>query len=118
MRNQPVDPTAFTLSSAVSTNATSVKASAGTVYQITCSNVGAAVAFVRLFNLATSPTVGTSVPALTIAVPANGVPVNINFSEVGMRFVTGIALDITNLIGDNDATSVALAQVKVLMSYI
>ena len=118
--NSPITfptPTAFTLSSAATTNATSVKASAGTVFQIAVSNVGAAAAFVKLFNLATAPTVGTSVPVLTVPVGASGV-VSIPFGELGMRFGTGIALSVTNLVADSDATAVAAAQVKVMVSYL
>ena len=118
IRNQPIDPTSFTLSSAAGTNATNIKATAGTLYQITCSNVGAAVAFVKLFNTAAAPTVGTTVPVLTMAVPANGVPLNMNFDTLGMRFSAGISLDITNLVADSDATAVAAAQIKVMATYI
>ena len=110
-------PTAFSLSSAATTNATSVKASAGTVFQITASNVGAAAAFLKVFNLAVAPTVGTSVPLLTIPIAASGV-VNIPFGTLGMRLGTGISISITNLVADADATAVAAAQVKVMVSYL
>lgn len=113
----PTTPTASIITSAASTNATSVKASAGTLYSITVSNAGAAAAFVKLYNLATAPTVGTSVIALTIPVPASGV-VTIPLGAQGMRFGTGIALAITNLVGEADATAVAANQVKVLTSYV
>ena len=118
--NSPVTlgtPTAFSLSSAATTNATSVKATAGTVFQIVASNVGTAAAFLKIFNLATAPTVGTSVPFLTVPIPASGV-VSVPFGALGMRFGTGIALDITNLVADSDATAVAAAQVKVVISYL
>ena len=118
IRNQPIDPTAFILSSAAGTNATNIKATTGTLYQITCSNVGAAAAFVKLFNTAAAPTVGTTVPALTMAVPANGVPLNINFDALGMRFSAGISLSITNLVADSDATAVAAAQIKIMATYV
>ena len=110
-------PAAFTLSSAATTNATSVKATAGTVFQIVASNVGAAVAFLKVFNLATAPTVGTSVPVLTISLPASGV-VQIPFGALGMRFSAGIAFDITNLVADTDASVISAAQVKVMISYL
>ena len=110
-------PTAFSLSSAATTNATSVKATAGTVFQVAASNVGAAAVFLKLFNLATAPTVGTSVPFLTIPIAPSGV-VSIPFGELGMRFTTGIAFSITNLVADADATVIAAAQVKVAISYI
>lgn len=112
-----VAPTPSNISSAATTNATSIKTSAGTVYSVTASNTGASAAFVKLYNKASAPTVGTDVPVLTIPVPA-GVAVNIPFGTTGHRFATGIALAITNLAADSDATAVAAAQVKVLTSYI
>lgn len=112
-----MSPTASAVNSAATTNATSVKASAGTVFSVTASNTGAAAAFVKLYNLATAPTVGTSTPVITISVPASGT-VTINFGTFGYRFATGIALAITNLAADTDTTAVAAAQVKVLTSYV
>lgn len=113
----PATPTALNLSSAATTNATSVKGSAGTLYELNVSNVGAAAAFLKLYNKATAPTVGTDVPVLTIPIPASGL-VSLNLGETGHRFSTGIALAITNLVADSDATAVAAAQVKVMMAYI
>lgn len=110
-------PTLSAVNSAATTNATSVKASAGTVFSVCCSNTGGAAAFVKLYNLATAPTVGTSVPVLTISVPASGT-VTIDFGTFGSRFGTGIALAITNLAADTDTTAVAAAQVKVLTNYV
>jgi hypothetical protein len=108
--------TASAVNSAATTNATSIKASAGTVFSITASNTGAAAAFVKFYNLATAPTVGTSTPIITLSIPASGT-VNVPFGQFGYRFSTGIALAITNLAPDTDTTAVAAAQVKVLTSY-
>lgn len=113
----PATPTAIAINSAATTNATSVKASAGTLYGITCSNAGAAAAFVKLYNKASAPTVGTDVPVITIPIGASGV-VSLNLGELGHRFATGIALAITNLVADTDTTAVAAAQVKVMGDYI
>lgn len=113
----PVTPTASIVNSAATTNATSVKASAGTVYQITATNSGAAAAFLKIYNLAAAPTVGTSVPALTLAVPPSGV-VSVNLGAMGLRLGTGIALAITNLVADADTTAVAANQVKLAISYL
>lgn len=115
--NTPATPTPSNISSAATTNATSVKATAGTVYSITVSNTGAAAAYVKLYNKASAPTVGTDVPVLTIAVPASGM-VNVPFGSMGHRFATGIALAITNGAADSDTAAVAANQVKVLTSYI
>lgn len=114
--NTPVTPTSSTINSAATTNATSAKASAGTVWSITASNAGAAAAFVKLYNLAAAPTVGTSIPVLTIPVPASSV-VNIDGGANGIRMSTGIALAITNLVADADTTAVAASQVKVITVY-
>lgn len=118
--NSPITfptPSTSIINSAATTNATSVKASAGTVYSVTASNTGAAVAYVKLYNLATAPTVGTSTIAITIPVPAGGT-VNLPFGTSGARFSTGIGLAITNLGTDADATAVTAAQVKVITAYI
>jgi hypothetical protein len=112
-----MSPSSSDINSAATTNATSIKASAGTVFSVTASNTGAAAAFVKLYNLATAPTVGTSVPVLTISVPASGT-VTVNYGTFGKRYTTGIALAITNLAADTDTTAVAAAQVKVQTSYV
>ena len=109
--------TAATLSSAAGTNATLVKGSAGNLYSVTASNVGAAAAFLKVFNLATAPTVGTSVPFLTIPIAPSGVA-NITFGSQGMRMSAGVSFSITNLVADADATAIAAAQVKVAIAYI
>lgn len=116
--NTPATPTTITsISSAASTNLTSVKASAGTMYSAVVSNTGAAAAFVKLYNKASAPVLASDIPVLTIPVPASSV-VSLNFGALGHRFATGIALSITNLAVDNDATAVALNQVKVLLDSI
>lgn len=109
--------TAHTLISAATTNATSVKASAGTVYSIQASNTGAAVAFLKLFNLAAAPTVGTSVAVKTLILPAGG-GTNIDFTDIGSAFSTGIAYSITGLATTADTTAVALAQVVINIDYV
>lgn len=112
-----VTPTASAVNSAATTNATSVKATAGTVYSVTASNINAAARFVKLYNLATAPTVGTSTPILTIAIPASST-VNVSFGATGYRFGTGIALAITAAAADTDTTAVAANEIKVITSYI
>lgn len=108
--------TVITINSAATTNATSSKASAGSLIGIACSNTGAAAAFVKLYNKASAPTVGTDVPVLTITVPASGT-VQVDWGALGYRFSLGIALAITNLAADTDTTAVAASQVKVTGTY-
>lgn len=110
-------PTANNLNSAATTNPTAIKTSAGTLYNIGASNTGAAAAYVKLYNKASAPTVGTDTPVLTLVVPAGG-SATFGLGTLGHRFTTGIGMAITNLAADSDTTAVAAGQVKVLTSFI
>lgn len=103
--------------SAATTNATNVKGSAGSLMAFNVSNAGAAAAFVKLYNKATAPTVGTDVPVLTVAIPAGGT-FSLALGPGGQRFNTGIGFAITNLVADSDTTAVAANQVKVMLAYV
>ncbi|MFT3671302.1 hypothetical protein [Aestuariivirga sp.] len=115
--NTPAVPTTSNTNSAASTNATSVKASAGTVYNVTATNINAAIRYLKLYNKASAPTVGTDVPVLTIPIPATG-SVNLPFGELGKRFATGIAFAITAAAADTDTTAVAASEIKVSIDYV
>lgn len=95
--------------SAASTNATSVKASAGQVYGWYIYNDGAAEAYFKIYDKASAPTVGTDVPDLVLAIPA-GAAANCSF-EMGIPFGTGIATAITTGAADSDTGAVAANQV-------
>lgn len=87
-----------------STNATSLKASAGNIYGIHVFNVAAYDVFLKLYNKASAPTVGTDTPVWTIPVKAGG-GFSANF-PVGTPFGLGIAYAITKLQADTDTTAV------------
>lgn len=109
--------TTFTLVSAATTNATSVKASAGTLLMLSATNNSATVAFLKLYNKASAPTVGTDTPVLTFMLPANG-GTNVAIPATGLNFSTGIAYALTALATTADTTAVALSQVQVNGAYI
>lgn len=109
-------PTLARLASAATTNATSVKASAGNLYRIFAANNSGAVKFLKLYNKASSPTVGTDTPVTTIAIPANSV-VSIGL-DFPMSFATGIAYAITGAVADNDTTAVAANDVHGFLQYL
>ena len=113
----PTSPTQSFINSAATTNATSVKNSAGTVYGLVISNTNAAARYVKLYNKSSAPTVGTDVPVLTIVVPGGSV-VSVMCGDLGLRFGTGIALAITAAAGDTDTTAVAAGEIKVATSYV
>jgi len=103
------------LLSAASTNATSVKASAGQVYGFYLFNSAAYTVFFKLYNKASAPTVGTDTPFMTIPIPAGGGAVA-DF-DGGIAMGTGIAFAITKLIADTDTTVVAANDLAVNLFY-
>jgi hypothetical protein len=115
--NTPATPTASNINSAASTNAAFIKNAAGTVYNIVASNTNAATRYVKFYNKASAPTLGTDVPVITIAVPTNGT-VQANMGVLGHRFSTGIAIAITTGAADSDTGAVAANEIKVLTSYV
>ena len=110
-------PTASNINSAASTNAAFIKNAAGTVYNILASNTNAAARYVKFYNKASAPTVGTDVPIITITVPANGT-IHADMGTLGHRFATGIAIAITGAAADSDTTAIGANEVKILTSYI
>ncbi len=108
--------TPYKLVSAASTNATSVKASAGQVYSIVATNSNAAARYLKLYNKASAPTVGTDTPVQVYMLPAGG-GVSITL-PVGMIFATGIALATTTGAADSDTGAVALSEILINLTYL
>ena len=104
--------------SAATTNATSVKASAGQVYAIQCFNVNAAVRYLKLYNKASAPTVGTDTPVKTLAIPGNTAGAGFVASwPCGLAFGTGIAFALTTEATDAGTTGVAANEITVNIDY-
>lgn len=102
--------------SAASTNATSVKASPARLMTVAASNVNAAARYLKLYDLAVPPTVGTSTPALTIPLPATSA-VALNLGALGVDFANGLAFAITTGAADTDAVAVAANEIKVILAH-
>lgn len=101
--------------SAASTNATSLKASAGMVYGLSISNANAAARYFKLYNKASAPTVGTDTPVLTVQVPGSGTV--IRAYPVGLTLATGIAWATTTGIADADTGAVGLNDLSIDIDY-
>lgn len=102
--------------STASTNGVNIKASAGKVYSIVATNTNAAVRYLRLYNTAGAPTVGTTSTVFGIALPAGG-----GFSQTfptGITFGTGIAMSLTTGAADTDTGAVAADDIKVNITYV
>lgn len=97
---------------AATTNATSVKASAGNVYGMCLTNNSAAVKYLKFYNKASAPTVGTDTPVAVFGIPANGGNLTIDHVWAVPRFSTGIAYAITGAVTDADTTAVAVNDVS------
>jgi len=91
-------------SSAANTNPTVAKASAGRAMLVNCYNSSATVTYLKLYNKATAPTVGTDVPVLTLALPPASVCV---YDLNGFVFATGISYGLTTDAADAGTTAVA-----------
>lgn len=89
-----------------SANPTVLKASAGRLLGYHLTNNATAVRYVKLHNIATSPTAGTTAVVGTIGIPPNGGTVAMNLPG-GIGFATGIALTTVTGAAANDATAVA-----------
>jgi hypothetical protein len=71
-----------------------VKASAGQVYRLNAYNVNAAIRYLHLYNKASAPTLGADTPIITI--PIKGTEsVQVDFTNIGAEFTTGIAWSYT-----------------------
>ena len=83
-------------------------------------NEGATAAYIKLYNKATAPTVGTDVPEMTIPVPAavSGVPgvATIPIGFHGFRFALGLGIAITRNAVHTDTTAIGAGEVKVKLS--
>ena len=112
--------TPLIINSAATTNGQLVLTGTSGLQALFATNIGATVAFVKLYNKATAPTVGTDTPAMIITVPAAaaGVPGSVEITPGfnGYRFALGLGLAITGAVADSDTTAVAAGQVKVILS--
>jgi uncharacterized cupin superfamily protein len=106
------------LLSAASTNSTLAKSSAGQVYGWYITNNNASERYVKLYNKASAPTIGTDTPVITLLIPGNtaGAGTNVNFSA-GIAFATGIGYGTTTGYADNDTGAVAAGEIIVNLFY-
>ena len=115
-----VPSTPYFVNSAASTNGALVLTGTSGLCALWASNIGATDAFVKLYNKATAPTVGTDVPEMIIPVRAaiSGLPgiAEISPGFNAYRFPLGLGIAITGGVADADTTAVAAGQVKVKLS--
>jgi hypothetical protein len=96
------------LSAAGTTNATSAKASAGYLHKVIGYNAAAAARWLKFYNKASAPTVGTDTPVMTIYLPGQ---TSFALDLDGLYFSTGIAYALTTGGADNDTGALTAADV-------
>jgi hypothetical protein len=104
--------------STASNNSVNVKSSAGLLYGIVAFNINASVRYLKIYDKATAPTVGTDTPVLTIGLTGGAACTVVSFlGEIGLTFVNGIGIGIVTGIGDSDNTSTAANEQIVHLFY-
>lgn len=102
--------------SGASTNADSVKGSAGVVTGYYLVNTAGTFRYVKLYNVAGSPTVGSDTPRCVYGIPP-GSAANMVYT-LPIAFATGIGIAIVTGIADSDATAVSANDVAVTLHYL
>ena len=100
---------------AATTNATLIKSTGASLYASVFSNTTAATIYVKYYNKATAPTVGTDIPLITVPVPA-GATVQMEFGRLGCRFALGLGIAVTANMIATDTTAVT-AGAQIFTSY-
>jgi len=102
--------TARLVSAAASTNATVAKAANGTLRRITGYNARGSAVYLRLYDTATAPTVGTTAPRKTIYLPT-ATAFHLDFDDY---FGQGISYSLTTGSADNDTGAVSSGDILAL----
>lgn len=99
--------TAYALTTLASTNGANIKSSAANVFEFTFTNTSISTVYLKLYNKATAPTVGTDVPLVTITCAGSACTV-INWSSmIGKRFSAGLGIAITAAQAYTDTTAIS-----------
>lgn len=107
-RDRKPNATSRIISAAATTNATTAKASAGDVHMIHGFNAAVTARYLKLYDKASNPTVGTDTPVLTFTLPPL---LMFQFSLDAFYFSTGIAYALTTGVADADTGALTAADV-------
>lgn len=107
------------LVSGASTNATLLRAGPTQVGFIYAGNINAAVCYLKLYNKATAPTVGTDTPVATLMIPGSTTGGGFSLSIPGgtTAFPLGLGYALTTGVADSDTSGVAANEVTLWICY-
>jgi len=104
--------------SAASTNATNVKSSAGQLYGVQVFNTNAGARYLKVYDKATAPTIGTDVPVKVLTVPGNTAGGGLVIAwPTGLPFTNGIGFGTTTGAPDSDTGAVAANEIVINLDY-
>lgn len=104
--------------STAGTNGVNVKSSGGRISSGAITNLSASWVYVKFYNKASTPTVGTDSVVFTLPVrPGDQVQLAAIFDMYGMYFSTGIGYGITGGVAGTDTTAIAANDVHVGFHY-
>jgi hypothetical protein len=105
------------LISAATTNATLVRAGVAKLgYAVVGNNVGT-TAFLKIYDKATAPTVGTDIPVATYMIPGSTTGGSPQVIPLFFPINLGLGFAITGGAADSDTTAVALNQCTLVLTY-
>lgn len=90
-----------------STNAAVIDATPGHILGWVLTNTSAAVKYVKFYDKATAPTVGTDAPLITVVIPATSCVCFWTDGREDISYLNGLGIAMTGLGTDADATAVA-----------
>ena len=106
----------YTVQSLASVNSTLVLARPGVISQISLSNHDATHSFIKFYNKATAPVVGTDIPLATMLIPTKD-----NFIitlPFGLNFSNGIGFGLTKNPEVSDTASVSANGIVGFITYV
>lgn len=98
-----------------STNGVLIQSGPCSVATIFANNASASARFVRLYDKATAPSVGTDIPVAVVTLPASSskeIPL-----KYELEFVLGLGVSITGAAPYNDGTAVTAHDVQLFIVY-
>jgi hypothetical protein len=112
--------TTFRLTTAATTNINVVKAGEAMLYGVQVFNINANAGYLKIFNLATTPDLGTvTVAHMNLLVPGatGGGGVALTW-PVGVQFATGISIAFTGNMTVTDTTAVSAEEATINLQYV
>jgi P pilus assembly chaperone PapD len=98
------------------TDSTNVKASAGQVFWGFVTNTNASARYIKFYNSASAPTLGSGTPVARMMIPPGSSGLQIT-AEQGLAFSTGIGYTLSTGAADSDTGTVAANEVIVNLGY-